>query len=381
MSVLFLESGSNATFDLKFWSGTIGAGTVTSDTAHPIAGPRSIKCSTSGNTAYLQRDGALSSLVNTARFSAPLYLSALPAADLDLMEGHFGTLSYKLAAYVQSDGTLKLVSGSTALGTGGSLSATTLTRLTVTANITSTTVYTVKLFKNGAEVISVTNGATLENAGQAGLLSVGLILTSTLDLWFGSVYADDDGSNTDPGGGAANFLVTAKRSVSNGAQNNFDSTNGIGSGYGTGRAPLVNERALSESSDVIDTTSAGDQENYTLEAASVGDVDLSGATLVARSAWIWAKVDTASVAAKIMDNGTETDITLTTSPALYTTNTASASYPSNAAGVGMRGSTTANTFLYECGTLIAYIPASGPPVLVEDGLTFQRVTSYRQITP
>src|SRR6266508_1065405 len=232
MAMPFLESGSNATFDLKFWSGVVGAGTIASDAAHPIAGPRSIKCSTSGNTAYLQRDGALSSSVNTDRFSAHFYLSALPAADLDLLDGHFGTLTYKLAAYVQSDGTLKLVSGSTALGTGGSLSATTLTRLTVTANITSTTVYTVKLFKNGAEVISVTNGATLENAGQAGLLSVGLILTSTLDLWFGSVYADDDGSNTDPGGGAANFLVTAKRSVSNGAQNNFDSTNGIGPGSG-----------------------------------------------------------------------------------------------------------------------------------------------------
>jgi len=61
-----------------------------------------------------------------------------------------------------------------------------------------------------------------------------------------------------------------------------------------------------------------------------------------------------------MDNGSESAITLTTAPALYTLLTASASYPSNAAGIGIRSSTTANTFLYECGTLIAYTPVSGP---------------------
>jgi hypothetical protein len=92
-------------------------------------------------------------------------------------------------------------------------------------------------------------------------------------------------------------------------------------------------------------------------------VDLTGATLVGRSAWIWAKITVASVAAKIMDNGTEFPITLTTSSALYTHCTTSAGYPSNAAGIGARSSTTANTFLYECGTLIAYITPAASPVV------------------
>ena len=102
----------------------------------------------------------------------------------------------------------------------------------------------------------------------------------------------------------------------------------------------------------------GPQENYGLQAASVGDVDVSSAmaTLVARSAWVWSSVTVASVLAKIMDNGTETGITLTTTPALYTLITDSTSYPSNAAGIGERASTTANTNFYECGTLIAYTP-------------------------
>ena len=62
---------------------------------------------------------------------------------------------------------------------------------------------------------------------------------------------------------------------------------------------------------------------------------------------------------KIMVNGTETSLVLTTSNALYTKLYDSASYPTNAAAIGMRSSgTTADTFMYECGMLVAYIPAA-----------------------
>jgi hypothetical protein len=61
-----------------------------------------------------------------------------------------------------------------------------------------------------------------------------------------------------------------------------------------------------------------------------------------------------------MDNGTESAITLTGTPALYTKITDSATYPTNAAGIGMRSTGAAvDTFLYEAGTLIAYKPGAG----------------------
>lgn len=63
---------------------------------------------------------------------------------------------------------------------------------------------------------------------------------------------------------------------------------------------------------------------------------------------------------KIMVNGTETSVALTTSNALYSQITDSASYPSNAAGIGMRSNgTTADTYLYECGVIVAYDASKG----------------------
>jgi hypothetical protein len=72
---------------------------------------------------------------------------------------------------------------------------------------------------------------------------------------------------------------------------------------------------------------------------------------------------------KIMDNGSESAVTLTTSTSLFTLLTTSASYPSNAAGIGMRSSAAApDTFFYDGGTIIAYVPGSSPPVAFGQGL-------------
>jgi hypothetical protein len=100
------------------------------------------------------------------------------------------------------------------------------------------------------------------------------------------------------------------------------------------------------------------QENYTLESVSQGDVNITGYTVLGRAAWVWAKASatTGSPTAGIVDDGSVSAITLTTSSALYTVRTLSASYPSNAAGIGMRSTGTVNdTFFYEGGTLIAYL--------------------------
>ena len=64
---------------------------------------------------------------------------------------------------------------------------------------------------------------------------------------------------------------------------------------------------------------------------------------------------------KIMNNGTEgSALTLTTAAAAYMNIVDGGGYPADPAAVGMRSSNSgADTFMYECGMLIAYIP--GPP--------------------
>ncbi len=59
--------------------------------------------------------------------------------------------------------------------------------------------------------------------------------------------------------------------------------------------------------------------------------------------------------AQIIANGNTVAITLTTSAAIYTAVTTSASYPSDPAGIGMSSTGTVDdTFLYDCGMIIAY---------------------------
>ncbi len=193
MPPLFTDTG-----DLANWTGTFGAGTIANDATHVHSGPNAVKCTTVANAAAAFKDGGVSAAAPTSRFSTYLYLGTLPGADLDLSEGHIGSSAFKLGVYVQSDGTLKLMSGASLLGSGGTLSAATFTRLTATANITNSTTYTVKLFKDNAEVISVTNGAAL-GAGTAGRLHVGAIISSTITLWFANTASDADGSNTNFG--------------------------------------------------------------------------------------------------------------------------------------------------------------------------------------
>lgn len=132
----------------------------------------------------------------------------------------------------------------------------------------------------------------------------------------------------------------------------------------TGGTEAVNERAISETNYKQDATSnsPGATQDYTLQTASGGDVDISGNTLVARNAWVWAKRGNGSttVTAAIIDNGGTINITLTTTSTLFDNNTDSSTYPSNADGIGMRAiEGGADTFFYEGGTLIASL---GDPV-------------------
>ena len=64
-----------------------------------------------------------------------------------------------------------------------------------------------------------------------------------------------------------------------------------------------------------------------------------------------------------MDNGTETSLSLSSSKTLYTLISSTGIYPSNAAGIGMASSNSqSETYLYDCGQIIAYTPATSVSV-------------------
>jgi hypothetical protein len=178
------------------------------------------------------------------------------------------------------------------------------------------------------------------------------------------IYIDNGSDLTDPG----DIHVTNKRPNANGASNQFTTQIGSGgSGYGSGHSPQVNEQPLSTTNG-WSTATANQRENYTLESASTGDVDISSKTLTAYEAWTYAETSATCSGEQLTSNGNDSSIALTTSYGLYTNITISSAYPSNSAGVGLQSCTNTSTIsLAEAGMLIGYYSStnlSNFPLLV-----------------
>ena len=342
VSIVFLEAGTAATYGIEFWDSTTGS--VTSDSGVVHTGPRSLKLS-GGVATATRRAWAFPTVAG--RVSFYYQLAAVPTDNnnnvIDL-QSFFTTPEFSLS--IRDTGILRAYTNNmgTQLGSDGPTLATGQWYLIVIAfTITSTTVNEWRVWVDGTLAITGAN-ATLSRDDIEDIR----LLERTHTAYYSDIYADDSSSLTDPG----DIRVTAKlpASVNTG---NFDTTGGTGA---------VNERALSETNYMQHAATTDVQQNYTLQTAAVGDVDIStGVTLVGRSAWIWAKGAAGGAGTpKIMDNGSESAVVLTSAAKLFTVLTTSASYPSNAAGIGMRSTNDADdTLLYECGTLIAYTPAAG----------------------
>jgi hypothetical protein len=170
-------------------------------------------------------------------------------------------------------------------------------------------------------------------------------------------YIDDGATLDDPGDiRVTNKLPSAENT------NTFD--NAIGNARGTTDYNNVNERPINEGNGWKHLGSGSASENYGIQGIDVGDVtNLSSQTLVARMSWVWAKKGSGTGAGEAIFNNSATpvSIALTTTSALYTNVATSATYPSDAAAVGLRSTGGgADTFLYECGMLIAYrVSSSG----------------------
>lgn len=342
MTINFMESGSDATGDLSFYASA--GGTVTSDNTVSHTGPRSIKMTMNSFTVA---SGVLNDVGR--RISVWVRFSTLPASyivPIQIQQAALAGVCYNL--YILANGTLNSnPTGATAAVGTAVLAANTWYRICVAYKITSTTVFTFKVYVNGV-LDSTANAGTMSVISTSELLLCALS-DGAVNVWEDDIYVDDVANFSDPG----DVRVTAKKPAANNV-NNFDTAVGANP---ANRWTNVNEVPLSITNGWEQLALANTQENYTLEAAAVGDVDITNKQLVGRSAWLWAKETVAGLGTpQIMDNGTETAITLTTVGALYTVITISIAYPSNAAGIGMRSANAAaGTFLYECGTLIAYM--------------------------
>lgn len=211
------------------------------------------------------------------------------------------------------------------------------------------------------QTITITHGNIAARAAVAYKVPGGLVTSSALDKSSSNVQA----ATTAPTSNATATLAQSEEVFFGcwGSEDNLTDVVGTsrlsGVGYGN-----------SEFGDGTDSGGSGSNITAVAQWAIVDDTTgraagATGAASADATTVIGAyKAATGSISRgdpKLMLNGTEYSKTLTTSNALYTEVITDTNYPSNAAGIGMRSSgTSADTYLYECGVLVAYIPNFPP---------------------
>lgn len=355
MSTIFIEPGGDATFDTSLWLGTArGAPAVATDFVHG-SHLRSIKYRAANNDALLSGAG---SATTTGRFSAWIYLNVLNTAVATFIGIEDNTSSIIARVRFSATNTLQLWSGSAQLGSDGAkVTSGGWHRVCFNWNITSTTVNTLVVFFDGAQTISVTNQTLSSSAVDH--ISIGNESSeSVLDMRSSDHYLDNSGSASDVG----NIWVTAKLPFSNGTTNGFTTQIGSGgSGYGSGHAPQINERALSTTNGWSQTvTGVAITEEYSIEPQIGGDISTAKSVIVDFMGWVYASSGS-SETASIIVAGNSSNISLTSTNTMFEKIAGSTQYPSGNTDIGITTSTTSTTVsLYECGVVVAFIPQQQP---------------------
>lgn len=214
----------------------------------------------------------------------------------------------------------------------------------------------IAIFVNGIPELVIEEAHT-NDISLAFNLQYGWITTPGEDhlCWFDQLYIDDGDDLQDPG----NALTTAKLPATLN-ENDWNATIGTGA---------VDERPLSETNGKQHTSVTGVRQTYTLQAAATGDIDISGESLLGYMGWAWAKRGSGGTEdVYLVVNGVDIpkNVQLTTTSSLLHHVVTSTTYPSDAAGVGMvSNNETADTFMYECGAVVAYEGPINPDILLE----------------
>lgn len=371
-AIQFLEPGGDADFNVKksddtttpgFWSGlSTPVPTLATDFTHG-AHIKSIKYSPNQSSSVKSLTGVLSD--SGGRISLYIYLVALPSSTNSIVTIQASDTNDLMQIKLTSGGVLRLYSNGVQIGTdGATLSTGIWYRLALSYTITSTTINRFELFKDGASTISVTN-ATLARTG-AGYVTIGNVnIDTTLDFRSSDHYIDNGQGLDDPG----NIWVTVKRPNANGTANEFTSQIGSsGSGYGSGHSPQVNERPLSKTNGWgVVGTGAILTEEYNIESASTGDIDLTGATIVGYMGFAAMRVNSGTATIQLRLNGVDSSKSISSLTNMSFATTTSSTYPAGTGtDIGVATDTSLSTYqLYETGVVVAYIPASPASTFLE----------------
>lgn len=374
MATTFLEPGGDATFIALattaggFWSAGIAqSGTVVNDIVNG-GHIKSIQYAANAININTSPDGVVSDSGGRASFY--IYINVLPTATSTILSVG-KTLAQTVVARIRltSAGVLQLFESTNQIGSdGATLVAGVWYRLSIAFTIGSTTVNRFEIFKDGLSTISVTN-ATITNTGSTAVRFGNASGNVNLDLRGSDFYIDDSNSLTDPG----NIWVTAKRPNANGTANNFATQIGSGgSGYGTGHSPQVNERALSVTNGWSVVAVGATTEEYNIESALTGDINIANSTIIDYMGWVYAKALLAETG-KIVVNNVSSDIALTSTSTMFTKAAGSSTYPAGTGtDIGIITDATATTVsLFECGVMVAYIPLVNVPF---NGTKFLQLT-------
>ncbi len=356
-AVKFIESGSDATFDLRMWTTDNGNCSVESTIVH--TGPKSLKCGTGAAAGNVSRSNAVQD--SGTRCSFWMYLPSIPAAAtfFALMDDGAST---SIRLRVETNGTTSVVV-TTGTVTGSTvISAATWTQYSFAYTINNSTDNEIRYWINGVSEASITD-ATL-NSTATNRISL-RTSTAAAVAYFDDIICDDSSALTNIGAGG--LRVTAKRPIANGTANQFTTEVGTGpapdgaSGC-AGHSCNVSERPASASFgwQIFNAGGVVLTEEYSIQSASAGDVNLTGATIVGLGGWIFGQSSDASTPSIMLAGSSAGTLSFGAGVLLvYQKFSATGTYPAGNTDIGLVSDTTVTTFVvYEAGINVAYIPAA-----------------------
>jgi hypothetical protein len=361
MATTLLDAGGDQVQDVvTFPSGT--SGTVSWDSTVRNTGTGSYLLNTSSPAVNAILREKLGTVSDTSRFSARLRISGLPAAEnIAFIAVNNSAEQGVFNIALNTNGKLSIRCNGVDVATGTFVfAANTQTRVSCGYTITNTTTFTITVYINGTQDVTISNN-TLARTGSDHIQFFATSGSGTnYKIWVDDIYCDNGSGNTDPGASAAwqpgALCVTNKRPFSNGT--NVQYVTGIGadpgSPYGSGHAVRVNEQPLSQTNGWSVTNAAKQTEEYTIEGLTVGDCDLTYTTLVDFMGWVQEKVGSASTG-NIIVAGSATNISVTTAYTLFLKAAGSTTYPAGNTDIGVDTNTVNQLFsLSECGVLFAF---------------------------
>jgi hypothetical protein len=364
-SLTIVSDGGDGPGAVDTYWGT--SGTVTADASVSHTGPRSYKFdSAAGAVTRISRSGVLAD--NGIRGSVWVRFDNLPGSTVEVIQclTSGGTAIWSIR--LQSDGKLLLVAGGSTTGTTV-LSTGAWYRIGWANTITSTTVHSERVWiqpsgGTAALEFSKDNNGTLGATAQ-NQIRLGWVANpgASKICYFDDIAADFGTDLTDIG----DVRVTAKLPAAAGANNDFNTL--VGSG--TNRWDRVSERPVSATNAISHTAATVVRENFTLQGASAGDVDISGKTVMGFIGWSYAKRGSGTPTGTyyLTVNAVDTAVTLTTTDAYYhSAITTTATYPSGNQGIGMVSDGSVSVTMEECGVLVAYLQSAAAPALFAGSL-------------